>query len=566
MRKGIYVMIVLGIILFDFLSLHLGAEGEDFFMKGVGYYKLATAKKSKNDKAGELGLLKSSYEMFQKVISVGDYKPLIMSYSVYLRIQVLQDELSLSQEQQLAISFSPENLQGIEGYVKGEYDSFPLIGELDAFFKKENIQWDKTPLLAQLQKIAEAFQLKAKALILEAEWEKKKFNYQLGIEKLEQSKAIWALPEADVLLNECRLLDNKSKQCRVNYENAISANMFQMAFDILNTMATGVLSPDEIGVKRNKVEKLCSEYSYTRAVEKYKKRDLEAALKFVDDCLRYDGANAEAQKLKQDIRKRQKKFAFFFDSGSVGTFKLSDMNYNRNISTTNQVKGTNQNSLSGTNFKKSISLDVGFLYMFPKSSSSGIRASLSSIKQNWKYGTNFIFNWVWSDGRSRSQSGTMSEDAKASLTLINIDYVFQKNLVNDLYVNLYAGPTFYLSKVDLYSGIGFGDVWYHQDNKLYYGEWYPLKYHNNENSGGVGGNIGGGLEYKWPPFSAFLEFQYYLIPSKTGNWEVINQAYQGGLDHFAINNLSQLGLNLPDYKFEVNFSAFKIVAGARIYF
>ncbi len=551
MRKGFLLMIVLGFFILEPLALQVSAAAQDPFAKGAQLYKLAVKKRDAKDEVAEKELLRQSYNLFLNLHTNKNDKPLVMSYLVYLRLQSLQ----------VTISSFPQS--EIEEFVKTEYKvQFPTIDKIDILSLNETTRADKKLLKDELKKIAEKFLQAARILVGEARKEIEKGNYPNALDKLNASRKIWPLAETSVLMAECRRLESKTKQCLDDFNAAMAAKMYPKALNILKNQAAGVLSTEEIVIQENNVKVLWSADLYNQANDKYRKRDLTATLALIEDSMKVKYTE-KAKSLWENILKRQRKFAFFMDVGGSGNFKISEMNYYKTYHIPIVAYVTNENTITGTNFKKETSFGIGFIYMF--SPSSGIRASVSSIRQNWTFDTNYYFYWKWLDGTSETRRNSMSESGKGTLVLISIDYLFQKNITHDLYLNLYAGPTVHYSKVDLFTGIGFGGIWFHKLNQLYYPEWFSFKYHNNDVGLGVGGNIGGGLEYKFPPLSVFLECQYYLIPSKKRNWELINRPYVGGFGIFDVGEPLSLP-NLPEYEMKINFSTFKIVAGVRIYF
>ena len=543
--------IIVGFVCLGVLYFQVNAETETLFENGVRNYKLSVMKRDSGDLEGEKDFLQKAYDIFKDQISANDHRPLIMAYVIFLRLR------SLSIQESFFLQ------QAIEEYVKEEFDTqFPTIEKITIFSYNNTTGADKKLLFEELNNIADRNRQKAQSLVEEAKNFMREFNYPEAINKLEQSLTTWILPEASELSEKCKRLEDKSRQIREDYNSAIARKNYQGAIDILESQAVGVLSDDEITSKKENARTLWSMDLYEKAREYFNKRDLDMALKYVNESLEIKYSR-NAEKLKSEIKKRHKKFALFFDYGNPRNFKINPMSYARTRNIPNVAEVKDENEIVANSFDKSSSFGAGFIYLFSRQ--SGIWFSVSSMKQDWKFNTGYYFYWRWLNGTSASSRNTMVHDAKSSLTLISLDYLAHLNVFSDLYINLYVGPTVYSSNADLYAGIGFGGVWWDQNHTILYPEWFPFIYHYNEGGFGFGGNIGGGLEYKFPPFSIFMEFQYYLLQNLKGDWQLVNQRYNGGFGYFYVSDpLSQLS-NLPTYEVKVNFSTYKITLGARFY-
>lgn len=507
MRRSHTLIVVLGFLFFNVLSLQVIAESEVSFKNGIENYENSIKKRDANEEKEEIEYLKKSYKIFNDMIPDTDYRSVIMSYLIYLRFQTLKVEMPFL------------NQDRVEQYVKDEFDkNFPTLEKIEILSYNETTKSDKGKLLIELFNIAAEKKEKADSLFEKALSEQDNNNKKA---LLEEALNIWYITEAAELLNKIK------KEEKDEFEAGIE-----------------------------------SKKKYDEAKKYYKKRNLDNALNSVNDSIRFN-PTPEAEELRKKIIKRMEKFAFFLDSGNPENFKIGSMKYHWEGNSTNFAKVVDENDIEARTFSKSSSVGAGFIYLFSRS--SGIRVSVSSIKQNWKFNTNYFssWTWLWKD-QSESSRNTMSQDASGSLKLISIDYLLHKNIFSDIYLNLYAGPTFYISDLDLFAGIGYAGAWENpNDNKLY-PEWFPFKYQNNTGGFGIGGNMGGGLEYKYPPFSIFIEIQYYLLASQKGYWELINQRYEGGRGNFSIDG-PLIFPNLPQYEMKINFSTYKISMGARIY-
>lgn len=558
MKKSFFLIVIIGFIFFDLFLLQMTAESENTFEKGIKAYNLANMKKRSGEPKGELDFLLKSYGIFKDLASDSDYKPLIMGFVVYQRFQSPQIQ-GLSRDLTEKIPETFFQPAAIEEYVKKEYgEQFPTLEKMGFWASNDITKLDKKLLLEELNKIAEKNRQRAETLLEEARVYKQTAKYQQAVKKLEQSQEIWNLPEVPVLLAECSELETKSRKYRADYEELIAQKRYSEALEGIRK-TSGVLPDEEIASKEDEINTLWSNYLFNRAEMSYEKRDLPTALDLVNQSIRIKNT-AKAGNLKKDIRKRMKTSAIFVDIGFPGDSK-NTMDY-EDITSSSNVEIRDTNHIDSSDFDKGTSIGAGFIYLF--SPSYGIMVSFSSIKQKCKFHTDYTFYRKWPSGNSYSDQGTMSENANASIKLINVDLLYSKNISNDLYFNLYAGPTVYFSNIDLYAGIGYGGVWWHQGYLR--SDWFPFKYNISESNTGIGGNIGGGLEYRIPPFGVFVDFQYYLLLSSEYDWKLVSQQYDGVFGYFYVDNPESQLSYIPDYKMKLNLSTYKINVGFRFYF
>lgn len=559
MRRRMIMIVILWFTCFNLILLQMPAQSENTFDAGVKQYIQANRNRQINQKLERDDLL-IAYEIFKNLVPDSDNRALVMSYVVFLRLQ------SCPQSAQIPRTFfQPE---AIDKFVKKEYpDQFPTIEKMNNIFSSKDItREDKRLLLENLKSVAEKCKQRAKEFFDEAVQYRWKYEYETAIDKLRQSQELWDLPETGGLIEEYNGLLEKSIKIRADYDAQIKWKNFQEAIDLLND-AKGILSDDELKSMENNARTLRDIYLkdkaeklYSEAEAFYEKRDLQSARDKCAESLKINRTE-KAEMLMKEISKRLKKFAFFINLGSTGAIKPGDMNYSGGNRFNDGVI-SDRNTIVNRGVNMPASFGGGFIYLFSRS--NGIMFSVSSIKHSWKFDTDYNFACAFSNGVNRSFQAAMTDDAESSLTPINIDFVVVSPLFKDLNIFLQVGPTIYFANVNFNARIGMGGIWPFTDQNAVYDECFPIRYSIKESGfGGIGGNIGGGLEYRLPPVGIFLGFEYYLFPYKKYEWEMIDQGYRGLKWDLTLGSPSVL--YPTEYKMKINFSTFKVNVGVRYY-
>lgn len=557
MKRSIMLSVILCFTCFSSFLFLMFAQSESTFDAGVRQYIQANKNRQINQKLERDDLL-IAYEIFKNLVPHSDNKALVMGYVVYLRLQTCPQSPQIPR-----IFFQQE---AIEKFVEEEYpDQFPTIEKMNNIFSSNDItKEDKRFLLETLKSIAENSKLRAKQFYNEAVHYRGEYKYEAAINLLKRSQELWDFRETRELIEEYNGLLEKSIKIRADYDALIKGKDFQKALGLLNE-AKGILSDDEIKSMENNARTLCDVYLkdkaeklYSEAEAFFEKRNLEIARDKCAESLKINRTE-KAEMLMDEISKRLKKVAFFINLGSTGTIKPRDMYYTGGNSFAGGVT-SDRNTMVSNGFNMSASFGGGFIYLF--SQSNGLMISISSIKHGWKFNTDYNFSCTFSNGVNRTFEATLTDNAESSLTPINIDFLLVSTIFKDLNFFLEAGPTIYLANVNLYGRIGGGGIW--PDQNVIYDDCFPLQYSILKNGlGGIGGNLGGGLEYRLPPVGIFINFEYYLFPSKKYDWKLINQGYRGLKWNLPLGSPSVL--YLPKYEMKINFSTFKVNLGVRYY-
>lgn len=523
------------------------------FQDGIKSYKKANVATMVKDKDGERKALEEAMQIFEKLASANDSKSLIMYYLISLK---LKKKLSLQQQ--------------LNQYVKKEHPGYPTIEKVS--FLGE----DKTFVLDNLKKMATDNERKAKNLLSEAKDDARNKKYQEAIDKLSQVEKLWSLDGIDMLKNKYQRSNKEEQSALVNKraEKLSREGLYQEAIKTIDS-AVGLLDPSEISSKKGSIKKSWYQKVFNEAKIEYKNKNYSQAIIKCDEAYAILSTN-EALKLKRKSQKKMKgtatgRFAFFADLGMIGAFKTDPMNYNWTGNSSSVVSLSDRTNITSelvTDSEDQAKLGYGFSggLMIFFSPSFGVSASISSFfKQEFNIESDYTFSWTWWNGDSYSDREYFTDSGSMSAVPISLNLVAIVKTSGAGSLNLYAGPTLFLTKIDFNTHIGYSGVGLKSDN-YYYVEWFPFEYQIKKSESVLGGNFGADFEFKTRKTASFyIGFQYFFAPAKELDWDLILRRYDGEFGNFYISDPSQLD-NMPDYKSKIKLSTFKLNFGIKLYF
>jgi hypothetical protein len=148
---------------------------------------------------------------------------------------------------------------------------------------------------------------------------------------------------------------------------------------------------------------------------------------------------------------------------------------------------------------------------------------------------------------------------------ISLDLITILRLGKSASINLYGGPTLYLAKIDLKGQVGYSVTGTKSDGYAYV-DWFPYEFQVSESASLFGANIGLDFEYLLGNnIGVYVGIQYFYVPKKEYNWQLIVKRYDGEFGNFYISDPSGNEL-LENFNSEVNLSTYKAHLGFKIYF
>ncbi len=193
--------------------------------------------------------------------------------------------------------------------------------------------------------------------------------------------------------------------------------------------------------------------------------------------------------------------------------------------------------------------------------------------------SNYTFTWQFPGKSQHTSSSTWTSQGDISIKPINLNLIYAYYLGQNTLINVTAGASLFLTRVNLATNIGYGvggqyiyyEYVYPHLKKVCISlvDWYELKLNQVKKESIFGANIGLNIEQRFTKkFSAFAGFYYYIAPEMTLTWELIpNNLYQGNF--YALSRtIKEDRSNLPDISHVIpegiKISHFSIVLGIKL--
>jgi hypothetical protein len=501
----------------------------------------------------EMKKLNEAYTIFKNLASEENKEALIMYYLVSTKLKK---------------TFSQPLL--LNNFIKHQHPTYATIKGLPI------LEPDKQTLLNDVRKLAEQNRQKALALIKQAALDYKVGKYGDALDKINEAGKIWKIEN----INEKRYKYSKKKKqhTKENLEKQIVAlaakGLYKDALDLLEK-GKETLDPGKVAALKGDIKNKWYQKTIAEAKTEGKNKHWDLAIKKCDDAYKIVASN-EALKLKRKYERKKQgydkgRFALILDFSVTDPFKIHPDSYEFAGNSRPYVFLRDSSEISAemkVNKEDEAKVGYGFsgglAYLF--SPNFGISFNISSLlKQKFYISNDYTFDWTWaSSGYSYSRSKKFMDSGTISATPISINLLILRKLANSTILNIYAGPTLFLSKLDLTSHFGYGTASTKNDGYNWV-DWYPFEYHIKENTSVLGANIGINLEIQTRTYSnAYIGFQYLVAPNKEFNWKLYEKKYDGELGNFYTTEFE--GRNLPKYKSEINLSTLKFNMGVKYYF
>lgn len=532
--------------------------------EGRKFYQMANDRLKTGKSREELNFLFEAFARYETAAENGDSDGLIMSFLLFNRIK--RHKLAETAGFSLRLPETFRHNVALIHFIKKELrQDFPFINQMDIFHGVWAARYDKIRLLEDCKSIAADLRRQAREMTEKARSLREHADIAAAIDLLKQSLLIWDLEEAPRLLSEYEKLLIVQKASQQEIEQAVANKNFPEADAALKESFLNKLTyGDFYALSANNLKNDWSDTLLRDAEFHYRKKKLDLALEYCEQSLeiRY---SERAEDLRSQIRKRQKSLSVFLALTVPGPFSGSHNDYTWNGNSSVFGESEDQNVVRADAFSAKPSWGLGATYMI--SGAHGIRLSLSRGGQEWKYFTSYVFRWKWlggeNPGETATSRATMSENARLTLTLLDVNYVFKAHVVKDLYLRFNGGPVIYFTAADYYSRMGYGGLWALPQGGAVE-EWFPFHYRISDSGAGLGFNIGAGLEWQIPPFGLFLDGQYYFLYVQKLDWVLLSKAYNGGFNNLVVGDPKKLD-HLPLYRLNVDYSQPRFTVGIRYY-
>jgi hypothetical protein len=257
-------------------------------------------------------------------------------------------------------------------------------------------------------------------------------------------------------------------------------------------------------------------------------------------------------------------YVFFLSGNYAGGLEVGDTNYSQEkdygfiiINDSGSITSGSVSSFAGSQigaqlfFTPNIGISLSANFYFKK----------AEFDLNSSYTYHYVTSWGWEDSESAAWTG--AGDMK--VTPINLNIVFTYPLFSKMNINITAGGTYFITKLNMNTNIGYGNVEIQEFEywTLISWDWYILELENNHSKNFFGGNIGLDLEYKVSPrIGLFIGFQYLLAPKQTFDWELVRMSeYESGTE-----DAPMIGdPNIGTISTEVNYSHYTAGIGIKVH-
>jgi len=255
---------------------------------------------------------------------------------------------------------------------------------------------------------------------------------------------------------------------------------------------------------------------------------------------------------------------FFISGNYTGGLEVGDTNYYREkdygpiiIDDSGAITSGSVSSFGGT--------QAGAQYFFTPNIGISLSANFYFKKAEFgldsSYTNHYVTVWEWEN--SEDAAWTSTGDIK--ITPINLDVVFAYQLFSKMNINITAGATYFISRLNMDTKIGYGHaevIMFDWGGSVSW-DWYILELENNHNKNFFGGNAGVDFEYKVSPqIGLFIGFQYLIAPKQTYDWTLVPKSeYPSGTDDTGYIGSPDIGT----ISTEVNFSHYTAGIGIKVH-
>ncbi len=245
-----------------------------------------------------------------------------------------------------------------------------------------------------------------------------------------------------------------------------------------------------------------------------------------------------------------------------GPFSISDFSLNTFFTDSEDIVSFNETNRSIFSSSAGFGFNAGISFFFNYKMGLGVNASF--MKTTFDITNSFNWNWEWwdSDQGSINAKNWMNTGSVTSIP-ISVNLIFRAVSTENFKVNFFAGPTLFLTKVELDGNGGYADgpLLY---NGSYYIDWYDIPLEVNASESVFGGNGGIEIEYMFSEsMNIYFSANYYFAGELDLNWMVKPGQYTGEFGSL-VATISNPDL-LPGYSIPVKLSTFTLGFGIKVY-
>ena len=245
-----------------------------------------------------------------------------------------------------------------------------------------------------------------------------------------------------------------------------------------------------------------------------------------------------------------------------GPFKIDDFTLNTYFTDPSDIISFNETNRSIFSDSSGLGFNAGIAFFFNYKMGIGVNASF--LKTSFDINNSFNWNWEWWDSDQGSiDAKTWTNRGSVSAIPVSVTLIFRAISKDKIKVNLFAGPTIFLTTVELDGNGGYADgpLLY---KGSYYIDWYDIPLELSTTESVFGGNAGIELEYMLSDsMNLYISAAYYFAGELNLDWQVKTGQYTGEFGYL-VGTITNPDL-LPGYTIPVKLSTFTLGAGIKIY-
>lgn len=244
-------------------------------------------------------------------------------------------------------------------------------------------------------------------------------------------------------------------------------------------------------------------------------------------------------------------------TGAIGlddyNIPLTSTHFNNNLTIVKTNVGT---FVSSGGFSVNASIAASLSYNVAIGISGGY------YKSNVDVTNSFNTRMTWWDNTLANGSKEWTNSGTISIIPISFNFIYRLSVGENIKINFSAGPTLYLTSVDLSGNIG--DTGTLATSNYWYSDWYDLDTLNSFSKTSFGGKVSVDLEYSISESMAiYAGGTYYIAGAITSNWEIVESKYTGEWGNLVRTiNEDNKQLNITS---DINISTFSIEGGIKVY-
>lgn len=245
----------------------------------------------------------------------------------------------------------------------------------------------------------------------------------------------------------------------------------------------------------------------------------------------------------------------------LNPFSIDDFFLNTQYTDSSDIVSFDETNMSIFNNSSGFGFNAGISFFFNYKMGIGINASF--MKTSFDINNSFNWNWEWWDGDQGSIAAkNWINTGSVSSTPISFNIIYRVISTDKIKLNVFAGPTIFMTSVELDGNGGYADGPLLHDGS-YYIDWYDIPLELDASESVIGGNGGVEIEYMFSEsMNFYIAATYYFAGELNLNWAVKPGQYTGEFGSL-VANITNPDL-LPGYSIPVKLSTFTIGFGIKV--